>query len=157
MSATKTCPRCAEEVQEAASVCKHCGYRLKGRYAGAAAAGLLLVFAVSFCGSPGSDKAKTSPAAVPKLAAAQIAECSALLEKGKEAGLIKARPSANRINVEDALWRSMPADSKNGMLAALACDAFNATTLSTEQHVVAYGHRSGRRLAMLTSVGVNHE
>lgn len=52
MSATKTCPRCAEEVQEAASICGHCGYRLVGRYLTAAAAGLLLVFAVSFCSTP---------------------------------------------------------------------------------------------------------
>jgi hypothetical protein len=91
------------------------------------------------------------------LSADALATCQALLDTSAQEGLIRARPSAARINVDDRLWSEISADSKRGVLQAVACTSFHTLTLRDEQYVTAYGHRSGKRLAMLTSAGIAFE
>lgn len=168
----KTCPQCAEQVQDAAKVCRFCGQRFDGLPRGDRAPGssgcgtalggtlavvVVLALLATTCSSDETEPAKvaTAPAA---LSAEQVSRCRALIAESEKLGLIKARPSPTRIDVDEGLWAALPADAKRGVLAGIACDVFGRGTLvDMEGPVVAYGYRSGKRQAMLTSVGVAFE
>jgi hypothetical protein len=110
---------------------------------------LAIFFGIGLLSTFGDDE---EPAA--SFTSAQVASCVRLIEQAQEHGLIKARPDERRINVDDQLWREFPATSKTGLLQAVACEAFDRPLRQTE-YVVAYGHRSGERVAMLTSAGMS--
>lgn len=57
------------------------------------------------------------------------------------------------------IWAQMDASDKTALLALLACDAYGkrGPDLNILEFTVAYGWRSGKRLAMLTSVGITFE
>ncbi len=66
----------------------------------------------------------------------------------------------NRIEIDDRLWDEMMADAKRGLATTFACVAFDGKRpeeMETMDFAVVYGSRSGRRLAMAGSVGVNLE
>lgn len=107
----------------------------------------------------GIGEAPPAPPPPALLSAAERAECNAALAKAEAAQLIRQRPTATRINVDDGQWAQLPADLKEKILAAVSCAALGRWQPLdiSEGPVVAYGWRSGKRVAMLTSVGVVFE
>lgn len=158
----KKCPKCAELVQPDAKVCKHCGFQFPDNASLfrniAVAAGA--IFFVWYCSTldPTTDPGDVDRP-VSLVDASTRAGCAKAIEDGTKQGIVRKRPSADRVDVEDATWRLMAADDKRALLALVACDAFGkrAGDLDLSEHVVAYGYRSGKRLAIMTSVGVQFE
>lgn len=120
-----------------------------------AAAGLAVLFGVAaFTG--GLDAPPASPAGA-ELAAGEVAKCRAFLATAGETGVIRARPSPERIDVDEALWAQMRAREKDLLLQALACDLWARPMPPGGAHVVAYGWQGGNRLQMLTALGLARE
>lgn len=153
----KTCPKCAEEVQDAARVCKHCGHEFGFKLPNIGCGGTIVLacLAIWILSRCTPDTSPPAPATT-QYSADRIAECEKLISQAEKAGMIRARSDFNRIDVEDRLWRTLPAESKRGLLLAVGCVAYRHPFKITE-YSVAYGYRSGRRLAMATSVGVKFE
>lgn len=160
----KTCPRCAETVQAAAVVCRYCGTNLAPKvtvhWVVVAFVGLCLVASVKNCSSNPESPAPPIERPAPLLSAEIRSECKLEIGKATLRGIVKSRPAPNRVNVEEFRWRALPATDKEALLALVACDSYGKkpgelTPLS--DYIVAYGHRSGKRLAMLTSIGMSFE
>lgn len=85
--------------------------------------------------------------------------CAQAIGQATKGGVVRQRPAPNRVNVEDAVWQLMAADDKRALLSLVACDAFGKreADLGVSEYVVAYGYRSGKRLAMLTEYGIDYE
>ena len=148
----KPCPKCAEAIQDKATVCRHCGAKLTPNYTAIGCLGVVALAALaSFLGN------ETKSTQATRAVTGDITPCIDLLRQAEAEGMIRERPSSNRINVEDRLWESFPASSKDGLIRALACEAFGRGPLADADYVVVYGYRSGKRLAMQTPVGINHE
>lgn len=153
----KTCPKCAEQVQDKAKVCKHCGHKFgyqtpKLGCVSAAGLAVLFLYAGSRCSSEQPTKLVDQPAAYN---ATRITECRDLISNAKAQNVIRSQDGA-RINVDDKLWAHLPADSKTGILLAVRC-ADAGRSFGTSDYVSAYGYRSGRRVALATKVGVKFE
>lgn len=106
---------------------------------------------------PGASVATESPAAE-KLSEAAVAECRDFLAKAVKSGLIVERPAPHRLNVEERLWAQLYARERDLTLQAVSCDLWQ-TSMSPgfDQFVVVYGAHSGKRIAMLTSVGMDRD
>jgi hypothetical protein len=102
-------------------------------------------------------------AALPALDEKMIALCRRIIDEATKMGVVRDKPSPNRINVEDARWAMLPADDKRSLLAAVGCAAFKLRQADWENvsnadgYTVAYGYRSGKRVAMATATGYNFE
>ena len=89
---------------------------------------------------------------------AAVKQCGNLLTSAKRNGLIRERPSPNRINVDERLWSELPASVKDTTLQAVSCELWRSSVPPTVgNYVVAYGWRTGKRVQMLTSVGMSRE
>lgn len=130
----------------------------RNRQLGFGCIGLIVLVALIGMCTPDSDTAPgASSAAVAKLPEEAVAKCRKLLATGEQVGVIKSRPAPNRINVDDALWAQLDAETKDRTMQAVACDVWQTSMPPSSDHVVAYGHRSGKRVQMLTSVGMVRE
>jgi hypothetical protein len=131
-----------------------------GRGVGKALPGLVaIVFLLWFC-ADGVEKHDAGSVLATAAASPQDpTPCNRLLHEAEEVGLVRYRPSANRIDVDDRLWAQLPAGSKRGILLALRCSVLDGRRDAEPlgAYTVAYGYGSGRRLAMATSVGVSFE
>lgn len=170
----KPCPRCAEQVQPAARICRWCGYAFTedetraaerdatfSRVGKALPGVLLLVFIVWTCN--GVDKEVAHDRAR-EVAAAQASimdpkPCAAQLRKEQRSGLIRAWPRGDEIQVDEWRWVEMPADAKRATMMALRCHALGGRADDSEigMFVRAYGWRSGRELASASRYGVTLE
>ena len=115
--------------------------------------GVILLLAMC-TGGPETDAPRP---AVTRVSDVAVAQCREPLKTGEESGVIKGRPSPNRINVEETLWAALPADVKDRTLQAVACDLWQTAMPPAGEYVVAYGYRSGQRLQMLTEVGMSRK
>lgn len=118
-----------------------------------------LAFVAFSSSSPDSSTAPgaTAPAAQTTLSADAGSQCRDLLQKASSAGVIRERPAPNRINVDEVLWTALSARQKDVTLQAVSCDLWQTAMPSELNHVVAYGYRSGKRIQILTSVGMSRE
>ena len=110
----------------------------------------LLVW-VAFANGGGEQKAKA--------AAVDPAPCDRLISDMEQAGLVKGRPSPNRVDVEDLSWAALPADSKRALALAVRCSFLRGDIGRDDfnDFAVVYGYRSGKRLAMASHAGVTIE
>lgn len=129
---------------------------IKWRMAGIAVAALLFLMAMTQCSQaePG-DQVEAAPPQL--LDEAVVAQCRDLLETGRRAGVIREEPSPQRINVDDRLWSAMPASEKDVLLQAVSCVRWRSSMPPAGEQVAAYGWRSGKRVQMLTEVGMIRE
>lgn len=163
----KICPQCSERIQPSAKLCRFCNYRFSDHELAAtdktrdianlikvAVVVAILLFVISTCQGSGDDTSNAPPV---RLSEQTVSQCRELISLAERQGLIRARPASNRINVEDRKWAATDAATKDRLLQAVACDVWQTAMPPGMEHVVAYGHRSGRRLQMLTSVGMSRE
>ena len=115
--------------------------------------GLFALFALLGSWLP-DDRASAPPAPPAQLAPDVVAQCQAVIDAAARAGLIRARPEARRINVDERLWLQLDAATKDRTLQAVACTTWRQSMPPGTESAVAYGARSGKRLQMLTSAGM---
>lgn len=116
---------------------------------------LVVVFAV--LGQCSSTSAPPPAAAVKPVAGLnpkQLALCAKAIKQMTSTGLIRDRPEARRMDVDEANWAALANKDKSMLLQFLSCDAFGAMAPPKGESVVAYGYHSGERLRMLTADGV---
>jgi hypothetical protein len=83
-----------------------------------------------------------------------VATCRTMLANAAEIDIVLARPAPNRIVVDERRWASLPPGTRASLLRAVSCDLWQTALPPGQAEVVAQGRRSGRRLGMLTSVGI---
>ncbi len=99
--------------------------------------------------------AEAATATSPILDDEAVKQCGSYLSLATRNGLIRSRPSPNRINVDERLWAELPASAKDTTMQAVSCELWRSSMPPTVgDYVVAYGWRTGKRLQMLTSVGM---
>ncbi len=166
------CTNCGSALPEGAAFCPGCetragtagptammparkldGYSILGLAGG----GLALLFVLALDGGGGGSNAAnsaTSPAAY--YSAERIRECQRVITLARQSGLVMTRPTERRIEVDEAVWNSLVADSKRALLQAVFCVAFRGQP-DTLDNVVVDGYYSGKRLAVASDTGVNFE
>lgn len=171
------CTSCAAAIPDTARFCPACGTENAALRSNRAAAPhvpsvastnptakmggcsfLLLVIGVLYVAArlTGGDT-PAAPAALtdPKAIAAKAKACDDGVAALFKAGVAKARPAADRLEVDEIAWGELPAEQKRIFTAGLRCSALGGTDSSdpTEGATVE-GYHSGKTLAIATSAGV---
>lgn len=163
----KKCPACAERVQLAATKCRYCNTAFSAadvsraqneqtiKTAVKVVGVLLILWLLTRSCATVDPLAPPSPAApvnaAPTLTQADRDKCSKALRRDKS--LVWRE---NRIDVDERKWAETSATDKHAVLALVVCAHFGlrdgemSSAIMSDQFVVAYGMRSGKRLAMLS-------
>jgi hypothetical protein len=86
--------------------------------------------------------------------------CEKVIAELLKNGGIRRRPEPNRVDIDDAAWLVLDAEVKKAMLATLGCAAFGGKAPRQYTHgeyTVAYGARSGKKLAQMSEYGMKFE
>lgn len=105
-----------------------------------------IVVGVALWSNGSADKA---PAEAPKIVPATAEQkevCAGMMGRIGKTGVIKDRPSARRIDVDEAGWAGLPYKVKQAVLACLAIDAYGTTDPPGVESTVAYGFHTGKRI-----------
>lgn len=168
------CSKCGVQIPDGAKFCPGCGFPNNGggpppaskpsaKNIGCAIAALIVGLAVivPMVDGDGGPSGGTSDAVAlspEEIAAAEIRgkACDQSLEGLRGTGLVRDRPAANRIDVEEYNWASLPAKDKRLVAAAVRCAMLKGReSEKLDDYAVVYGYRSGKRLAMATANGVS--
>lgn len=155
------CPKCAELIQPEAKICRFCGAKFNNNVGFMPwwAWIVCAVFLLYIIGSGDSATTDADETPVALLDAKTRAECGALIAKAMQSDVITSRPAPHRIEIRDATWALIDADTKRNTMYAVACELYGKkfSDLKFSENVVVYGATSGKRLAQLTSMGVSFE
>lgn len=159
------CTQCGAPLERDAKFCGRCGKAVAGGTAAmdpkkAQGLGCLgVIGAVALIAIFQNDGSPSAESKEVKAAAIDPAPCEKALGGLEQAGLIKDRPDANRVDVEEDLWAVLPAKQKRLAAAAVRCSFLKGDIGRTDfnSYAVVYGYRSGKRLAMATGSGVTIE
>jgi hypothetical protein len=157
----KNCQFCAEEIQDAAVVCKHCGRdlvtapreqpakppkkktKLTTWVVAIVACGLLYSFCKTSVDNLATSTAQNDPATDAKL--------TALFDKAKSVGMItKVESGTDHAYVDPAGWAALSIDDKKVLARAIA-QHFKARGGVGYAHI--YDGRSGKHIAVWRSSG----
>jgi hypothetical protein len=123
----KRCPACAENIQNAAAVCRYCGHRLTETEISASKKGNTLAWVVggglfvTMCSVMGNNWGDKSKVAETVRTPCNLAAAQRVLSAGREAGFILGNQT-NGISVDERVWRSMSLGQKRTVALAVACD-----------------------------------
>jgi hypothetical protein len=96
-----------------------------------------------------------APAPVKQAPRADPAPCNALLRDGEKVGLVRDRPAANRVDVDELVWASLPAKAKEGIVGAVWCSSLGGLPAPDNSFGVVYGYHTGKELAVMSEGGVS--
>lgn len=112
------------------------------------------MLATALLSVPGCNSQDSNPIPdAPQLSAEAVAECEKFLAANARNGLIRGRPSAAQIEVDERIWNELPIKTKRIVLSAVSCAAFRRARPPGDAYVYATGWRDGERKLMLTRVG----
>lgn len=128
----------------------------------------LLVILIK-CSSPDDSPSTSSSSASESVPVAStlppdiVKKCDEALAKAEKLGVIVKRPKPSRADVDDRIWNEMMIDDKRGLMGFLSCSAFHkgasdlSKDLTSDEMVVVYSARTGKRLAMTAGFGDKFE
>lgn len=168
MTKLKKCQACREMIDYDASVCPKCRSKQHSSGLSNLVKIGLGIAVLAFIGSAidgGEEDQSASQfengfpsTATTRLPSDTIAGCSKAIDEAETNGMGQRR-GKGRFDVNEISWSIMKADDKRAMLAMLACSDLgkNMEQMSGSEYVVLYNNDSGKRLAMLSDLGVTFE
>lgn len=155
------CPKCAEQIQPDAKVCRFCGAKFSQGIGctGWALLGGAALFALAYMsgGSAPSSEAPESVAQIPSLTAAQVDACKAEIDKLVESGTVRTTADRRIFEVNESAWALTPASNKEMILQGMACAVHGKSfqALTSDEFIWIKGIYSGKRVARISSIGPN--
>jgi hypothetical protein len=155
------CPKCAEQIQPDAKVCRFCGAKFNqgiGCTGWALLAGAALLAMVYF--TDGSTQPDDSPAAVaqiPSLTDTQVDACKAEIDKLVKTSTVRTTADRRIFEVNDSAWALTPASDKEMILRGMACAVHGKSfeALTSDEFIWIKGLYSGKRVARISRFGPN--